>query len=201
LNLAPARLGAPIIPGVDHADHVNLLRNGVAEPGGVWADFGAGSGAFTLALAQLLGPDGEIHAIDRDAEALHANERAMCSRFPSGQPAATVRYRVADFTIRLDLPLLDGIVTANALHFQRYADAVVGLFRSYLRDGGRLLVVEYNTTGKSFAVSYPVPYPRLQELARQAGFGHTELLARRHDGDPGPARRCEGPTRACRLAR
>src|SRR5690554_4106120 len=41
---------------MNHQDHVNLLRPGVPATGGVWADFGAGTGAFTLALAELLGP-------------------------------------------------------------------------------------------------------------------------------------------------
>ena len=35
---------------MNHRDHVNLLRRGVPEPGGVWADLGSGAGAFTLAL-------------------------------------------------------------------------------------------------------------------------------------------------------
>ena len=40
---------------MNHTDHVNLLREGISEPGGVWAEFGSGSGAFTMALAELLG--------------------------------------------------------------------------------------------------------------------------------------------------
>jgi len=38
-----------------HTEHVNLLRRGIPAPGGVWADFGSGTGAFTLALAELTG--------------------------------------------------------------------------------------------------------------------------------------------------
>ena len=41
---------------MDHAEHVNFLRNGIPATGGVWADFGAGRGAFTLALADLIAP-------------------------------------------------------------------------------------------------------------------------------------------------
>ena len=44
---------------MEHPDHVALLRPGV-PPGGAWADIGAGEGAFTLALADLLGPGGSI---------------------------------------------------------------------------------------------------------------------------------------------
>jgi hypothetical protein len=40
---------------LDHADHVRLLRD-AATRGGTWAGLGAGAGAFTLALAELLGP-------------------------------------------------------------------------------------------------------------------------------------------------
>jgi predicted RNA methylase len=96
---------------MDHADHVNLLRKGIESPGGVWADLGAGTGAFTLALADLLGPGAEIYAIDRDSTALQTNGRAMRSMFP----ATGVHYRTADFTRPLDLPLLDGAVMANSL--------------------------------------------------------------------------------------
>ena len=38
---------------MDHTDHVNLLRDAVGL-GGTWADFGSGTGAFTLALAELI---------------------------------------------------------------------------------------------------------------------------------------------------
>ena len=70
------------VSGVDHADHVGLLRAAV-EPGGTWADIGAGQGAFTLALADLLGPGGRIVAVDRDARALRANADAVQARFPA----------------------------------------------------------------------------------------------------------------------
>lgn len=39
---------------MDHTDHTNLLRGGIDGSSGTWADLGAGAGAFTLALAELL---------------------------------------------------------------------------------------------------------------------------------------------------
>jgi ubiquinone/menaquinone biosynthesis C-methylase UbiE len=45
---------------MDRQEHINLLRGGVPAPGGVWADFGSGAGAFTLALAELIGPTGRF---------------------------------------------------------------------------------------------------------------------------------------------
>ena len=142
---------------MDHTDHLNLLRGGMpsAVPGGIWADLGSGAGAFTLALADLLGPTGEIYAVDKDAGALRQQERIMRTQFPQ----TTVHYQTADFTHPLKLPLLDGLVMANSLHFQRNQAAVVQTVRDYLRPGGRLLLVEYNIDRGNFAVPYPVPYP------------------------------------------
>ena len=160
---------------MDHADHMNLLRNGISAPGGVWADLGAGRGAFTLALADLLGPDGHIYAVDRDAPALEANARNMRAQFPG----LRVQYAVCDYRQRLSLPPLDGIVMANTLHFQTDQPTVVRDCRRYLRSGGRLLIVEYNLDRAHRAVPHPVPYPRWRRIAQDAGFGRTELLVTR----------------------
>ena len=158
---------------MNHQDHIYLLRKGVPGPGGIWADLGSGRGAFTLALADLIGPGGHIYSVDRDSGALRDQERAMRAQFPS----TTVDYRNADFTQRLDLPPLDGIVMANSLHFLRKKDSTLQLVRSYLRPGGRLLLVEYDTDRGNMWVPYPLSYPTWEALARQNGFTHTQLLA------------------------
>ncbi|CAN5431195.1 hypothetical protein BH10CHL1_BH10CHL1_17310 [soil metagenome] len=162
---------------MNHTDHVNLLRGGIPSPlpGGIWADLGSGGGAFTLALAELLGPTAEIYSVDKDAGALREQERAIRIQFPQ----TTVHYQNADFTRPLKLPMLDGIVMANSLHFQRNQMDVVQTVHNYLRPGGRLLVVEYNIDKGNFAVPYPVPYTTWEKLARGAGFAHTHLLMTR----------------------
>ena len=158
---------------MNHNDHVNLLRNGIPGPGGVWADLGSGSGAFTLALADLFGATGHIYSVDKDRGALREQERAMRSRF-SG---TTVHYLTADFTQRLDLPPLDGIVMANSFHYVRKKDPVLQLVRGYLKPGGRLLIVEYNADRGNMWLPYPFSYHTWEVLARQNGFSGTHLLA------------------------
>ncbi len=160
---------------MNHTDHVNLLRQGVSVPGGVWADFGAGTGAFTLALADLLGPGGEIYSVDKDRGALHEQERAMQRQFPRTQ----VHYLAADFTQPLQLPRLDGLVLANALHFQKYTAQgwVIQQLKSYLRPGGRLILIEYNVDRGNFWVPQPLSYRTWERLARETGFSQTQLLA------------------------
>ena len=100
---------------MNHADHVALLRAGLdgVAAGERWADIGAGSGAFTLALADLLGPGATVVALDRDAKALAINSQAMAARFSEVE----FETRVCDLTDPPDLGLLDGIVAANSLHY------------------------------------------------------------------------------------
>lgn len=160
---------------MNHQDHVNLLRGGVADGGTTWADLGSGSGAFTLALAELLGGDGEIYSVDRNAGALREQERALRTQFPQ----ITVHCLTADFTRPLELPALDGIVMANSLHFQRDQRAVVQSIKAYLRPGGRFVLVEYNVDQGNPWVPYPVSYESWQALAHRCGFGTTRLLATR----------------------
>ena len=139
---------------MNHADHVALLRSGVPTPGGMWADLGAGSGAFTLALAELAGPAARIIAIDRDRDALRRLEAAMDAQFP----AVGLEVRVADFSDRLELPPLAGVVMANSLHFHKNKLPVVRLVHNYLNPGGRLLLVEYGTDRGNTWVPYPLSY-------------------------------------------
>jgi ubiquinone/menaquinone biosynthesis C-methylase UbiE len=160
---------------MNHNDHVNLLRDGVPGQGGIWADLGSGTGAFTLALAELIGASGEIYSVDRESGALREQEKQMRANFP----AVTTHYQTANFTQELKLPALDGIVMANSLHFHRQKDAILQLIWGYLRPGGRLLVVEYNTDQGNTWVPHPFSYPHWETMAARNGFVSTRLLARR----------------------
>ena len=68
---------------MNHTDHVNLLRPANLSEGGTWADFGAGGGAFTLALRELIGPDAAIYALDKNRASLNELEQAYRARFAS----------------------------------------------------------------------------------------------------------------------
>jgi ubiquinone/menaquinone biosynthesis C-methylase UbiE len=157
---------------LNHKDHVNLLQKGIPEKGGIWADLGSGTGAFTLALADLIGPTGHIYSIDKDQRALKDQEKAMHTNFPT----TTVHYITADFTRGLDLPMLDGIIMANSLHFVHHKDPVLQLIRSYLRPGGRFILVEYNADRGNMWVPYPLSYGTWESLSSQNGFARTQLL-------------------------
>ena len=160
---------------MNHDDHVRLIEAAIERNrGGVWADFGAGSGAFTLAIRDIAGPDAAIIAIDRDRASLQTLRASMERRFPGTQ----LRLLQADIAGRLRLPPLDGIVTANAIHYIPKRDHVALLQRwqEYLQPEGQLIVVEYDTESGNSWVPYPMSYTTFLELAPAAGFTEPVLL-------------------------
>ena len=158
--------------GLNQAELVGLLRRGVDAKDGRWADLGAGEGAFTLALAELLGPGANLTAVDREGGSLRQLADAMARRFPKTH-LDVVR---ADFTRPLALAGLDGVVMANSLHFVRDKRPVLALVKTMLRPGGRLIVVEYGSNRGNPWVPHPFAYDRWEQMAAEAGFERTQLL-------------------------
>jgi SAM-dependent methyltransferase len=158
---------------MEHAEMVALIRGGVPGPGGVWADLGAGTGNFTRALRELLGPAGTVYAVDRDGRAV----RALSGL--AAQPGAAVVPLQADIAQPLRLPPLDGALAANVLHFIRDQPAALALIAGRLRPGGRLLVVEYEVAEPLRYVPYPLPPARLAALAAGAGLAEPAIVGRR----------------------
>jgi SAM-dependent methyltransferase len=163
---------------VKDSEAIELIRGAIPGPGGTWADFGAGNGVFTRALAERLDPGGRIYAVDRDARALEA-----LRRWARGA-AVEVSTVVADFTKPFELPGigkagLDGILMANALHFVRDPEETLPRLAAWLRVGGRLVLVEYDRRRASRWVPYPVEPARWAELAALAGLSAPILTSTR----------------------
>lgn len=162
---------------MDHHDHVELIRAGVeGATDGPWADLGAGTGAFTLALADLLGPGGQVIAVDRDgadvAEAAHRVRDAF--------PDVGIVTHATDFTLPMELPPLAGLVLANALHFVA-RERQVPVLRSLvaqLRPGGRLIVVEYDADTGNQWVPHPFSSQTWERMAPAAGLVRVRRIAR-----------------------
>jgi ubiquinone/menaquinone biosynthesis C-methylase UbiE len=85
---------------------------------------------------------------------------------------------LADFTEPLSLPLLDGLLLANSLHFVIEKQAVLGALVKLLKPGGRLVVVEYNTNQGNYAVPYPLDEHGFLRLAGAVGLEGAEIVAR-----------------------
>ena len=171
---------------MDHRDHVELLRPADLTPGAScrlapacaqherWTDLGAGSGAFTLALRELLGLSADIYAVDRDRGRLAELERAHRVRFGVSDHLYLVP---ADFTHDIELPPLDGVLMANSLHFFGDKERVLRHVNLFLKPGGALLLVEYNVDRGNPWVPHPLSFETFCEVAPRAGLSEPHLLA------------------------
>jgi ubiquinone/menaquinone biosynthesis C-methylase UbiE len=158
---------------LDHSDHVALIRDAV-QPGGTWLELGSGTGAFTLALADLLGKRATIHSVDSDRGALSAQATAVHSRFED----VRLDQRAADFTRPLGFSGMDGVLMANSLHFVKEKAPVLALVRSYLKPGGSFVLVEYDADRGNLWVPHPISWTTWQAVAPVAGFASTRSLGR-----------------------
>jgi ubiquinone/menaquinone biosynthesis C-methylase UbiE len=154
---------------VNARDAVELLGSAIHTRGGTWADLGAGSGVFTRALVELLGPDSRVYAVDREA------------RVGASRNVVPVN---ADFTRSLELPSLgeaqlDGVLFANSLHFVRDAEAVLARLVAFVKRGGAVVLVEYDRRAASQWVPYPISPARLPALAEATGLSPFKVTGTR----------------------
>src|SRR5262245_27417785 len=157
---------------MDLNEAVELLGDAVSTARAAeWADFGAGEGTFTLALARLLGAGAHVIAVDRDRGALRKLEQRAAT--DGSRDVITTLH--GDFTRRFELPgvaegTLDGLLFANSLHYVSDTGTVLAELANLLRPGGRVVFVEYDQRDASPWVPYPIYADRLPELCAAANL-------------------------------
>lgn len=157
---------------------ISFIRPAVIPASGTWADIGAGTGLFTMALMEIL-EEGKILAVDKNPHALYQIK-----------PSAKIDFEIveADFHQPLDLPALDGIIMANSLHYAKDHLAVLKNVLSPLKSGGTFILIEYNTNTPSHPwVPNPVSIERFFQLCSLTELNEPSIIGRRksiyHEGD------------------
>lgn len=151
-----------------------LIEPGVDREARVWADLGAGSGTFTLALNEILGFDGIIFAVDQQLNILRNTIKSLYIR-------STIHLYEQNFTLPMDfLPGLDGIVLANSLHYVKDQTAFLNrVITTHLKPGGILVVLEYDRYEADQWVPYPLPLAHFNRMASQLGMSLPEEIGRK----------------------
>lgn len=134
-----------------------------------WADFGAGTGVFTIALSSLLFPGSRILAVDQDTASLRKiNLPAM----------VMLDRKVEDFTrIELSPHSLDGLLMANALHFVKDKASFLKRVPIFLAKAGTLIIVEYDMSKANPWVPYPVSFAALENIINSSLGLNIEKIA------------------------
>ncbi len=148
-----------------------LIKNGVEQNNQrqVWADLGAGAGAFTYALSTLLFERSKIYAVDKDKRSLDQIS------IDSNVELVKLNQDFMD-SLFFEDPL-NGIILANALHFVLDKRSLVKSLRGHLLPDGRLIIIEYDITQGNQWVPFPIRFQELKSLALTAGFKKVIKLA------------------------
>jgi ubiquinone/menaquinone biosynthesis C-methylase UbiE len=164
---------------------IDFIRPAV-EPSaaGCWADFGAGEGTFTEALASILGAGGRVLAVDRDAGALRALAALAERLAPPPPAAATIEVAAGDLEdlsaiAELQAAQLDGALFANSLHYLEHPERAMTSAARLLGPHGRVVVIEYERARANPWVPHPLPLARLESAAERAGLAAPVVVARR----------------------
>lgn len=140
---------------------ISLIQKAKFTPGETWADIGAGTGAFTLALREMMGT-GTIYAVDKSPHALW--------RLPL-KGDVEIKIVEGDFNREMDFPIVDNILMANTLHYAENPSEVLTNILKHLKPGGQFILIEYETEKANPPwVPYPIPFSQFKNLAIKCGL-------------------------------
>ena len=176
-DIAPATENAPFFnrPDRDKEDRPEVLIDALhIRPGATVADVGSGTGYFTWRLAQHVGPQGKVYAVDVQPEMLDLTKAAVTER-----KLANVEYILAtERSPRLPEGSLDLAFVAYAYHEFGDPEAMMSAIRRALKPGGRVLILEYAKESR-IAPASPLHKMSFEEIRREIeplGFVIDQLL-------------------------
>jgi len=143
-------------------------------PGAHVADVGAGGGYFTFRLADAVGPEGKVYAVDVDPGMVdHLERRAR----KEGRRNVETILATPDDT-RLPENAVDLVFICNTFHHLTNRSVYFAQLLPRLRAGGRVVIIDYRPSGwfaKLFGHATPADVIRKEMEA--AGY----VVERQHD--------------------
>lgn len=140
------------------------------QPGDSVADFGCGTGFYTVAAADMVGDDGKVFAIEIQQELL-TKARSLDSK-----KRENIEFIAADIESPKDTQLqsdsLDAVFLSNVLFQLEDKNAALTEAYRVLKHGGRLLVVDWTDSFGSLGPEqkYIIGNKKATALAEEVGF-------------------------------
>ena len=110
-------------------------------PGAHIADLGAGGGYFTFRLAEAVGPDGQVYAVDTEEASLGFIEKEALQR--GGMPRQVKLILATPTDPRLPFRSLDLVFMCNTYHHLPNRVAYLTSLAQYLQPNGRLAIIDF----------------------------------------------------------
>ncbi|MEO5741800.1 MAG: class I SAM-dependent methyltransferase [Vicinamibacterales bacterium] len=176
-EIAPATENVPFFnrPDRDKDERPELLLSALQiRRGATVADVGSGTGYFTWRLAEHVGKQGKVYAVDVQQSMLDLTKSAVAAH-----KLGNVEYVLAtDTNPRLPERSVDLVFIAYAYHEFGDPDAMMTGIRRALKPGGRVVILEY-AKESNIAPASPLHKMSFQDIRREIepmGFVVDQLL-------------------------
>jgi predicted methyltransferase len=176
-EVASATENAPFFsrPDRDKEERPELLMSALQiRRGATVADLGSGTGYFTWRLAQQVGPQGKVYAVDVQQSMLDLTKATVAEH-----KLDNVEYVLAaENSPRLPERSVDLVFVAYAYHEFGDPEAMMTGIRRALKPGGRVLILEYAKESR-IAPASPLHKMSFEEIRREIepmGFVVDQLL-------------------------
>jgi len=163
----------PYIPtGRELIDPFKFLEESGIRTGQKVADFGCGTlGHYVFPAAKLVGPEGEVYAVDILKSVLDGIESR---RKMEGATNVTPLWGDIERPkgVRLEDGSMDLVILANNLFMSKNKPAIFQEIARVLKSSGKLAIAEWKSTGASLGPDPEALVPRetARQLAEAAGF-------------------------------
>jgi ubiquinone/menaquinone biosynthesis C-methylase UbiE len=108
------------------------------KPGQIVADIGAGTGVFTIPLAQATKPGGTVYAVDIDQALLDVISEKATEQGMMNVKVVLGEFGDPDLPVDIDLALINDV-----LHHIQDRAGYLKTLAAYLKPGGRIAVIEF----------------------------------------------------------
>lgn len=136
----------------------------------IWADLGCGDGFFTYVLAGMLPRGSKIYAVDKQFQSLQKS---------AGNNTQIVFQKADLIADDLALPLLNGVLLANSLHYVSDKNSFVEKISGFLKADGMFIIIEYDTTRANSWIPFPVDFESLSKLFADRGYQTIQKIGER----------------------
>jgi len=135
-------------------------------PGTSVADLGAGGGYFTWPLAEAVGPDGKVYAVDINETGLRMIEQDAKAR-----AVTNVKPVLATATDPKLPETVDLVFNCDTYHHMSDRVAYFRSLASHMRDNGRVAILEFHKTGFfSGVLGHGTPKEQVRQEMEAAGY-------------------------------
>lgn len=129
----------------------NIIAHLGLKPGDTVADFGCGSGFYTLAVSKVVGNKGTVYAVDVQESKLTATKSASIQQ--GFHNVEAIKADLEKPLTEVDHGTCDVVIIASILHEVRNREAILKNAYALLKTGGHLLAVDWKAEPSPFGPS------------------------------------------------